>query len=69
MGYNILEGKVVSNSVLQTERSGKMEDVLKLAGAIALGVFGGLIAKEAVDVGRVKLAEKLAEAQQKQTEA
>lgn len=46
-----------------------MEDVLKIAGVIALGVFGGLIAKEAVDIGRIKLAEKLAEKNQQGQQA
>ena len=41
-----------------------MEDVLKLAGVIALGVFGGLIAKEVTDRCRIKVAEKLNELQE-----
>ena len=43
-----------------------MEDVLKLAGVIALGVFGGLIAKEATDICRYKLAEKLQKTDEEQ---
>lgn len=42
-----------------------MEDVLKLAGVIALGVFGGLVAKEVTDSVRLKLAEKLQEMEEK----
>lgn len=44
-----------------------MEDMLKLAGVIALGVFGGLIAKEATDRCRLHIAEKLQKMQEEES--